>query len=175
MGREHVAECSGELVQLGEVGAGELPDEPVPFIGKANADDAGILDVVLAADDADGLRPVDQPDSAVALQQEVLSQVANGGRLGARVALDGHQQLVLSGGQADRGCLVLAPAQEPPQRHPELQVVLEILRARPNGTALLVRKLADSLVRARARSSAPGPSCRTIDCTSQGDIVPAIG
>ena len=70
---------------------------------------------------------VHQPDRAVALQQQVVRQLADRRRLAARVALDRHQQLMLDVGQADRTGPILAPALKTAKGDAEGEQVLEVL------------------------------------------------
>jgi hypothetical protein len=49
---------------------------------------ARVLTVLLATDDAGGLRTVDKPNGAVALQLQVLGKLADGWRFGSGMALD---------------------------------------------------------------------------------------
>jgi hypothetical protein len=66
----------------------------------------------------------------VMTQQEVAGQITDGRRLGARVALDRDQELVLNVGQAGRPSLTFAPPLEPAQATAEGQQMLEILAVR---------------------------------------------
>ena len=137
---QQVVERRGELVQLGEVSRGQGRHEPVTLLGEVYAHYARVLAVLLATDDAGGLRTVDKPYGAVALQLQVLGKLADGWRLGSGMALDRYQQLMLGMCQPGRGRLVLAPAQETTQRRAKPEKVLEILMRRLNGTALLRAK-----------------------------------
>jgi len=101
---------------------------------------ARVFSVLLAADDACGLRAVDKPNRAVALQLQVLGKLADGWRFGSGMAFDRYQQLVLGMCQPGRGRLILAPAQETTQCRAEPEKVLEILMRQLNGTALLRTK-----------------------------------
>ena len=139
-----MVERIGELVQLGEVIRGQGRHEPVTLLGEVDAHHAGVLAVLLAADDADGLRAVDETDGAVALQLQVLGKLPDRRRFRAGMTFDRHQQLVLGGRQAGRVRMILAPAQEATQRHAESEKVLKILMRRLNETVLLRAKPRES-------------------------------
>jgi len=72
------------------------------------------------------LGAVHETRRTVALQQQVVGDLADRRRLGARMALDRNQELMLDLRQASRDCLVFAPPLEAPQRDPERQQVLEV-------------------------------------------------
>jgi len=75
-------------VQLSKVSRGQGGHEPVALFGEVDAHYARVLTVLLATDDAGGLRTVDKPNGAVALQLQVLGKLADGWRFGSGMALD---------------------------------------------------------------------------------------
>lgn len=141
---QQVVERRGELVQLGEVSRGQGRHEPVTLLGEVYAHYARVLAVLLATDDAGGLRTVDKPYGAVALQLQVLGKLPDRWRFRAGMTFDRHQQLVLGGCQAGRVRMILAPAQEATQLHAESEKVLKILMRRLNETVLLRAKPEES-------------------------------
>src|SRR5581483_2001266 len=109
-----------------EVGSGKLAQPLFAFGGKPDADNAAVAVVPRALDQARGHRPVDQLDRAVVPEQQVISQLANGGRIAAGMALDRQQQLVLCRGEPGAARLGLAPMQELAQAGAEFQQVLVV-------------------------------------------------
>jgi hypothetical protein len=79
---------------------------------EGEADHAAVVRVDEALHEAGDLGPIDQLDGAVVAQEEVVGDVADGGRVGPGMAADGEQQLVLLGGEPDGGRLLTTPVQE---------------------------------------------------------------
>jgi hypothetical protein len=67
---------------------------------------------------------IDELNRAVVPDQQAGGQLADGRAAGIGVDAQDQQHLVLGRGQAGRSRLLLAPAEEPPQRHPEGEQVL---------------------------------------------------
>ena len=104
----------GEVVQLREVGRGEVLHQLVAFVREVYAHHAAVFLVLLATDDTNGLSPVDEAHGAVALQHQIFGKIPDGRRLRTTVPLDRHQQLVLRWRQPRCDRLVLAPAHKAP-------------------------------------------------------------
>lgn len=153
---EQVIQRLGEVVQLGEVGRGQVLHQRLTLVGEDHPDHAAVLVVLLTADDAGRFRAVHQADRAVALQQQVLGKVPDRRGLRTRVPLDRDEQLVLRGSQTRRRRLILTPAQEAPQRYAEQQVVLEVVTSRLNGKILLTSHSLHSLCPPRRQMHVQG-------------------
>ena len=80
-----------------------------------------------APDETGGGRPVDELDSAVVAQEQVLGDVGDRGSSGVVVATHGEHQLVLCRGQPDRFRLLLTEPFEAAKPGPELQQSLIVL------------------------------------------------
>jgi hypothetical protein len=117
---------SRKAVQLDEVGRSELVEYALALAGEPYPDQARVPCIRCSPDKAGLLSPVHEFDCAVMAQQQVTSQVADSGRIAARMSLDCDQQLVLDVGQARRARLVLAPPLEPAQANAEGQKSLEV-------------------------------------------------
>jgi hypothetical protein len=70
----------------------------------------GLIDATI--DETRVCGAVDEPDRAVMAKHQYLSNLSDRRRVGAAVAADCEEQLVLCGCNTDCGGLVLAPAQE---------------------------------------------------------------
>jgi hypothetical protein len=89
-----------------------------------HAHDAQVIVIMGSAHESSAFCPVNELDSAVMPQQEVVSDVADARR--PAVASHRKQKLVLRGGQPRRACCLLAPPKEPPQAVSELEQLLEV-------------------------------------------------
>lgn len=98
---------------------GELHESVHSFVSQAQPDHAAVVLVLLALDQARGLRPVHQADGAVMAQEEIAGGVADRRPARVLVAADGQEELVLSGRQPDGFGLLGAPVKEPPEACPE--------------------------------------------------------
>lgn len=132
--REQVVQRAGELVELYQVCFGELRDQFVALLGEFHSHDTGVVGIGASTGHAGGFRTVDKANGAVALQQQVVRDLADGRRTGPRVSLDRYQELVLGRRKADGRCLFLAPPQETPHGDAEVQEMPKILLGRLNGT-----------------------------------------
>jgi len=103
------------------VGGGQALEDTAAAGREVEAHDAPVVLIGLAAHEASCLGTIGQLDGGVVAKQQVLCDVPDRGRQGARVAADGQQELVLLGGQAGQLGLLLAPAQELAQSGPEGQ------------------------------------------------------
>jgi hypothetical protein len=106
--------------------------------GEPDPGDPAVTIVAPAFDQPGGLGAIDQLDRAVRPEQQVLGQIADRGRVGAGMAFDGQQQLVLGRGQADLPGPGLRPAQEAAQPSTECEQVLDP-RPSPPGLARRAR------------------------------------
>jgi len=77
--------------------------------------DAPVVGIGVACHQPRGLGPVDEPDRAVVTELEVFGDVTDRRARWCPMTPDGEEQLVLCGGEADRGCLLLAPMEESAQ------------------------------------------------------------
>jgi hypothetical protein len=102
------------------MGGAEPGQEPGATRREVEADDARVVGVVPAGDEAGGDAAVDQPNHAVVLEHQMVGNVADGGRP-AGVAADGEQQLMLRRRKADAVGLFGAPIQELPHGVTERQ------------------------------------------------------
>ena len=93
--------------------------------GQRHADDPLITVVDLALDEPQALRSVDQLDSTVMADQQVLGDITDG--RSARVAPDGEEQLMLWSGEADCLSLLFAPSQERAETVAEVEQAPEVL------------------------------------------------
>ena len=91
------------------------------FIRQRHTHRSASVRVRIPLDQTAGLRTINEPDSAVVAQQEVVRDIADRGTGWIWMAPDGKQQLVLGGRQILRARLLRAPAQEPSQASPELE------------------------------------------------------
>jgi len=107
--RRELIQGGGQAVQLGEMGLGQLGNQPVTLPGQAYPRYPAVLGVRAAADQAGRFRPVHQFHRAVMAQQEVTSEVADRWRVVPEVAFDGHQELVLDMREPGGPGLILAP------------------------------------------------------------------
>ena len=107
--RGQFVQGNGQAVQLGEVGLGQLRNQPVALAGQGHSHYPGVPRVRATAHQAGQFGPVDQLHCAVMAQQEVTSEVTDRRWLSARMAFDGHQQLVLDMGKPSGPGLALAP------------------------------------------------------------------
>lgn len=87
----YVAERRGEFVELGEMSRGELGDELVTFFRQLHAHDPGVVRIRRPADHAGRLGAIHESDRAMALQQQVLRDLAHRRGLRAGMAFDRHQ------------------------------------------------------------------------------------
>jgi len=85
-----------------------------------------IVGIGCPSEEPGGHRPIHQADDAVPLQHQVVGDVADRRRRRARVTANGEQELVLSGSQADRRRLLLAPAEETTKSVAELEQPLVV-------------------------------------------------
>jgi hypothetical protein len=120
------AQRGGQFVHFGQVDLGQPGDQLVASLGELNPGHPGVAGIRGAADEAGRLGAVHETHRTVALQQQVFGDLADRRRLGARMALDRNQELMLDVRQAGCACLVFAPPLEAPQRDPERQQVLEV-------------------------------------------------
>lgn len=153
-----VVQRGGEFVELRQMCRGELRDELVALVREFHPHDAGVVGVRRPANDAGGFGAVHESDRAVALQQQVLGDLADRRRPRSRMALDRHQKLMLRGRESRLSGLLLAPAQEAPERDAEVQVLLEILFGRGNGVTSFL--LTSINIVARSRGSRSWPSLK---------------
>ncbi len=160
----------GELVEDGrqplqfvQVRGGQ-PVQPAGAVrGEPDPGDPAVAVVAPPLDQPGRFGPVDQLDRAVRPEQQVFGQVADGGRVGAGMALDGQQQLVLRRGEADLPGPRLRPAQEAAQPGAEGEQVLVILAGQPihvrHRPGLPAGPVPASALPAQLNASWPGPAC----------------
>ena len=120
------AQRGGQFVHFGQVDLGQPGDQLVASLGELHPGHPGVAGIRAAADEAGRLGAVHETHRTVALQQQVVGDLADRRGLGARMALDRNQELMLDLRQAGCDCLVFAPPLEAPQRDPERQQVLEV-------------------------------------------------
>jgi len=83
--------------------------------------DAPVVGIGVACHQPRGLGPVDEPHRAVVSELEVVGDVADRRAGRCPMTSDREEQLVLCGGEADRGRLLLTPMEEPAQPIAELE------------------------------------------------------
>lgn len=126
-----VVENRGELAQPFKVGPGQLPHGPVAFRGQADPGNPPVVRVGRPFHQSRGLSAVNELDRALRPQHEVLSEIADRGRLPVPLALDRDEQLMLRGRQARRLRLVFAPPVEAAQGNAEFQQLLKVSLSEP--------------------------------------------
>jgi hypothetical protein len=82
-------------VQLDQVGRGQVVQDLLASAGEPDPDEPAVAGVGRSPHQAGGLRAVDQLDRAVVPQQQVAREIPDGRRLGAGMALDRDQELML--------------------------------------------------------------------------------
>lgn len=111
-------EFEGKAVEFFEVDGRERLEAFGTDFGELDADDSVIFWVPSASDQASRVSTVDEADSAVMAQQEIVRHLADSGTARVCVATNGQQQLVLSRRQPGRLRLLFAPTFEVAQAGP---------------------------------------------------------
>jgi hypothetical protein len=114
-------------VQLDQVSRSQVVEDSLAPAGQPDPDEPAVAGVGGSLHQASRLRAIDQLDRAVMPQQQVAREVSDRRRLGAGMALDRDQELMLDMSQPGLASLILAPPLEPAQAAAERQQVLEIL------------------------------------------------
>ena len=127
VGIEEDAEHFGQLAQLLQVGLGQGVEPLMAERSQRQADEALIVGVTPALDEAEVLRPVDEADGAVMPDEQVAGDVGDRGAERVAVAPDGQQQLVLGRRHVELAGLLLAEPAETAQGDPELQDPAELV------------------------------------------------
>ena len=126
LGGDQGAQRGRQFVHLGQVDLRQPGDQLVASLGELNPGHPGVAGIRAAAHEAGRLGAVHETYRTMAPQQQVIGDLADRRRLGARMALDRDQELMLDLRQAGCDGLVFAPPLEAPQRDPECQQVLEV-------------------------------------------------
>jgi hypothetical protein len=98
-----------ESLNLFEVESGQCFESGGPVLGEMQPNDAMIVIVATAPDEASGVGPIDEPDRAVVAEKQVIGHFTDGRPSRIGMASNGEEQLMLSGSQAGRTSLLFAP------------------------------------------------------------------
>lgn len=127
VGVEQGAEDLGQQAQLLQMGLGQGVEPLVAEAGEGEADEALVVDVPPALDEAEVLRPVHEPHGAVVADEEVPGDVGDRRPPVVGVPPDGQEQLVLGRRHVEPGGLLFAEAAEAAQGDPKFQDPGELL------------------------------------------------
>ena len=114
------------MLELLEVGFGEIVELLVANVGQGDADGAVVRAVWPAGHESGAHGTVDQSDGAVVAQYEVVRDITDRWPGRIWVSFDCEQQLVLRGCDAGGSGLMLAPVQKAPEAGAEREQALEI-------------------------------------------------
>jgi len=118
-----------ELDQLFEVSSGELIEQPLSFRGEHEVHDPPVVLIHPPPHEPSLFGSIDELDRAVVAQEEMVGDVADGGRRLVFVAADGEEQLVLLPGETGGAGLLVAPVQEAAQRRAEAEELAVLIVA----------------------------------------------
>ena len=108
----HTRHLRSESSEFFEVEGGQLLQALGTFRGQSEVHHPVISAVTCANDETGRFCPVDEPDRAVVLKEEVIGDLADGRTVVTTVTSNREKQLVLSGGQVGGTGLLFAPSLE---------------------------------------------------------------
>jgi hypothetical protein len=105
----------GQPCELFEVKSGKDLEPFGAIFSEMQSDHPVIVLVAGAAHETCRVSPVDEADRAVVKEQKIVGDLSDGRTTTVSMSTNGQEELVLSGGETGRPCLVLTPTLEVPK------------------------------------------------------------